>query len=40
MGLGIDWQIGRTPGMELAFIAGINEAEKAQSVYGKKEAPF
>ncbi len=37
MGLGIAWQIGRTPGMELSFIADLNPqaAEKAQKLYGK-----
>ncbi|MFN3234290.1 MAG: homoserine dehydrogenase [Gammaproteobacteria bacterium] len=37
MGLGIAWQIARTPGMELSFVADLNikAAEKAQEVYGK-----
>lgn len=37
MGLGIAWQLARTPGMELAFVADLNveAAEKAQTVYGK-----
>ncbi len=37
MGLGIVWQISKTPGMELAFVADLNQqaAEKAQTVYGK-----
>lgn len=42
MGIGIAWQIARTPGMELSFVADINPAaaEKAQTVYGKKVALF
>jgi len=42
MGLGIAWQIAKTPGMELSFIADINPAaaEKAQSVYGKSVQLF
>jgi len=42
MGLGIAWQIARTPGMELAFIADLNlsAAEKAQVVYGKNVPLF
>lgn len=37
MGIGIAWQIARTPGMELSFIADLNPAaaEKAQAAYGK-----
>ncbi len=37
MGLGIAWQIGRTPGMELSFVADRDPAaaRKAESVYGK-----
>lgn len=37
MGLGIAWQIAKTPGMELSFIADLNlaAAEKAQTLYGK-----
>lgn len=36
MGLGIAWQIARTPGMQLSFIADISKeaAEKAQKAYG------
>ena len=42
MGLGIAWQIGKTPGMELSFIAdsNIQAAEKAQSVYKKNTRLF
>lgn len=42
MGLGIAWQIARTPGMELAFIADLNlsAAENAQAVYGKNVPLF
>ncbi len=37
MGLGIAWQIGRTPGMELSFVADTDlaAARQAQSLYGK-----
>lgn len=37
MGKGIVWQINKTPGMALQFIADINieEAKKAQAIYGK-----
>lgn len=37
MGLGIAYQIGRTPGMELSFVADINEAaaKKGAEIYGK-----
>ncbi len=37
MGLGIAYQIGRTPGMRLSFVADFNEeaAQKAAEVYGK-----
>jgi len=37
MGLGIAYQIGRTPGMLLSFVADFNEeaAKKAAEVYGK-----
>ncbi len=37
MGLGIAYQIGKTPGMRLSFVADfdIKAAEKAQQVYGK-----
>lgn len=37
MGLGIAWQIGRTPGMELAFVADLDPAaaRKAGDLYGK-----
>jgi len=42
MGLGIAWQIARTPGMRLSFIAdlNLNAALKAQSVYGKSTRIF
>ncbi len=37
MGLGIAWQVGRTPGMELSFVAdsSLDAARKAASLYGK-----
>src|ERR1700709_1786254 len=37
MGLGIAYQIGRTPGMRLSFVADFNQAaaQKAAEVYGK-----
>ena len=37
MGLGIAYQIGKTPGMRLSFVADFNEqaAQKAADVYGK-----
>lgn len=37
MGLGIAYQVGRTPGMRLSFVADFNEAaaQKAAEVYGK-----
>ena len=37
MGLGIAWQIGRTPGMELSFVADRDPsaARKAEALYGK-----
>ncbi len=37
MGLGIAYQIGKTPGMNLSFVADFNEeaAQKAADVYGK-----
>jgi predicted homoserine dehydrogenase-like protein len=37
MGLGVAWQIGRTPGMEISFIADLNieAARKGEEVYGK-----
>src|ERR1043165_3099232 len=37
MGLGIAYQIGRTPGMRLSFVADFNEeaAKKGAEVYGK-----
>jgi predicted homoserine dehydrogenase-like protein len=37
MGLGIAYQIGRTPGMRLSFVADVNEqaAKKGAEVYGK-----
>ncbi len=42
MGLGIAWQIAKTPGMELAFVADLNleAANKAQQVYGKETALY
>lgn len=42
MGLGIVWQIARTPGMELAFIAdlSLDAATKAQTIYGKSVPLF
>lgn len=37
MGLGIAYQVGKTPGMRLSFVADVNEAaaKKAAEVYGK-----
>src|SRR4029079_16849916 len=37
MGLGIAYQIGKTPGMRLSFVADFNEeaAKKGAEVYGK-----
>ncbi len=37
MGLGIAWQIGRTPGMELSFVADrdLAAARQAEALYGK-----
>jgi predicted homoserine dehydrogenase-like protein len=37
MGLGVAYQIGRTPGMKLSFVADYNEAaaRKGAEVYGK-----
>jgi predicted homoserine dehydrogenase-like protein len=37
MGLGIAYQVGKTPGMRLSFVADINEAaaKRASEVYGK-----
>ena len=37
MGLGIVWQIGRAPDMELSFVTDLDTAaaRKAESVYGK-----
>ncbi len=42
MGLGIAWQVGKKPGMELSFFGELNReaAEKAQAVYGKKVAIY
>lgn len=42
MGIGIAWQIARTPGMVLSFIADINPeaAQKAQAAYGKPTQLF
>lgn len=42
MGLGIAWQIGRTPGMEISAIVDKNIAavEKAEAIYGKKVKRF
>ena len=38
MGLGIAWQIGKTPGMRLSFVTDLNQAaaQKAKEVYGKE----
>lgn len=38
MGLGIAWQVGRTPGMEISFVADrdLEAARKAESLCGKK----
>lgn len=37
MGLGIAWQIGKTPGMRLSFVTDLNleAAEKAKQIYGR-----
>lgn len=38
MGLGIAWQVGKTPGMRLSFVADLNTdaAAEAKRVYGKE----
>lgn len=42
MGVGIAWQVGKTPGMELSFIADLNleAAKQAEAVYGKSVKLF
>lgn len=37
MGLGIAWQVGKTPGMRLSFVTDLNleTAKKAREIYGK-----
>lgn len=42
MGVGIAWQIGRTPGMRLSFIADIDRsaAEKARAASGQASVPI